>query len=148
MDAVERLEAVEAIKALKARYFRCLDTKDWVGLADVFAPGAVMDMGEAEAGAEGDAAVTTGAEPIVGFIRQVVGRMDTVHHGHMPEIEVTGDSTARAIWAMDDLLTWTGRDGTPRRLHGFGHYHETYVKLESGWHIASMRLTRLRVERS
>ena len=148
MDAVERLEAVEAIKALKARYFRCLDAKDWVGLADVFAPDAVMDMGEADAGAEGDGAVTTGAEPIVGFIRQAVDRMDTVHHGHMPEIEITGDATARAIWAMDDLLTWTGRDGSPRRLHGFGHYHETYVKLESGWHIASMRLTRLRVERS
>ena len=32
MDTVERLDAIEAIKQLKARYFRCMDTKDWDGL--------------------------------------------------------------------------------------------------------------------
>ena len=31
-------------------------------------------------------------------------------------------------------------------LHGFGHYHETYVRLDAGWRIRSSRLTRLRVE--
>jgi hypothetical protein len=31
-------------------------------------------------------------------------------------------------------------------IHGWGHYHETYVKLDVGWRILSTRLTRLRVE--
>ena len=33
-------------------------------------------------------------------------------------------------------------------LHGFGHYHETYVRTPEGWRISSTRLTRLRVETS
>ncbi len=31
-------------------------------------------------------------------------------------------------------------------LHGFGHYHETYVKRDVGWRLLASRLTRLRVE--
>ena len=38
MDRLDRLEAIAAIHALKARYFRCMDTKDWAGLEAVFAP--------------------------------------------------------------------------------------------------------------
>ena len=37
MDTAERLEAIEAIKQLKARYFRCMDEKDWDGQVAVFA---------------------------------------------------------------------------------------------------------------
>ena len=43
MDAVDELSAIEQIKKLKARYFRCMDTKDWDGFQAVFAPGATMD---------------------------------------------------------------------------------------------------------
>ena len=32
------MDDIEAIKQLKARYFRTMDTKDWDGFADVFAP--------------------------------------------------------------------------------------------------------------
>jgi len=32
----------------------------------------------------------------------------TVHHGHMPEIEILTERTARGIWAMEDKL-WAGR---------------------------------------
>ena len=53
MDALDRTVAIEEIHQLKARYFRCMDTKDWAGLTDVFAPDAVMDMsGEMGEGAE------------------------------------------------------------------------------------------------
>ena len=33
---VQQLLDIEAIKQLKARYFRCMDTKDWDGFAGVF----------------------------------------------------------------------------------------------------------------
>ena len=42
MTDVEHLLAFEEIKQVKARYFRCMDTKDWEGFARVFAADAVM----------------------------------------------------------------------------------------------------------
>ena len=144
MDATERLQAVEEIKALKARYFRCIDTKDWEGFRSVFADDAVMDMTEAQAGP--DAGITRGADAICAHVRSTMERFDSVHHGHMPEIDVTGPSTASGVWAMDDELFWTSRGGQARRMHGWGHYHETYAKVSDHWLIVSTRLTRLRVE--
>ena len=43
MTESEQLLAVEEIKQLKARYFRCMDTKDWAGFEAVFAPDATVD---------------------------------------------------------------------------------------------------------
>lgn len=137
MDEIDRLSAVQGIGALKARYFRALDTKDWEAFADVFAPDAVMDM-EAEAGA-----TVEGRDAIAAFVARSVEGAVTVHHGHMPEINVLSPTEATGIWAMEDLLQWP--EGSPiRSLHGFGHYHERYVKLEGRWHIAHLELTRLR----
>ena len=48
LTEIERLTAIEEIKQLKARYFRCMDTKDWAGLQAVFSDDAEFDMrGEA-----------------------------------------------------------------------------------------------------
>ena len=67
----------------------------------------------------------------------------TVHHGHMPEIELTSDTTARGIWAMEDKLWWTNGDHE-EHLHGYGHYHEEYRKEDGRWLISYRKLTRLR----
>ncbi|MBW8784291.1 MAG: hypothetical protein JF593_06595 [Novosphingobium sp.] len=32
------------------------------------------------------------------------------------------------------------------RLHGFGNYHETYVRLDVGWRLKATQLTRLRLD--
>ena len=146
MDGIERLQAIEDIKQLKARYFRCMDTKDWDGFAAVFTPDATMDVsGEMRDGRTEGTGVTTGATAIAEFVRGAVHDVTTTHHGHMPEIEVTSSTTARGIWAMEDMLRWP--DGAPiRSLHGYGHYHETYEKRDGQWRIATLRLTRLRVD--
>jgi uncharacterized protein (TIGR02246 family) len=142
VDVTERLDAIEQIKALKARYFRCMDTKDWDGFAEQFAPDAVMDMsGEVP---EGDG-ITHGNRAIAAFVRDAVDAVVTVHHGHMPEIEVTSPTTARGVWAMEDKLRWP--DGAPiRTLHGYGHYHETYERIDGRWLIKTLTLTRLRLD--
>ena len=44
MDPIERLTAIEEIKQLKARYFRCMDMKDWDGQVTVFAPDVEVDV--------------------------------------------------------------------------------------------------------
>ena len=141
MDDIERLTAIEEIRRLKARYFRCLDTKDWDGFRDVFASDAEMDM-RAEAG---DRGLVHGSQAIADFVRGVVGDVQTVHHGHMGEIALTSPTTATGIWAMEDLLRWPA-GGPYGSMHGWGHYHETYAKQGDAWRIRTLTLTRLRLD--
>jgi hypothetical protein len=146
VGSVEDLMAIEQIKQLKASYFRCMDTKDWDGFAQVFAPDAVMDMSsEMRDGTTGGTGITHGNRAIAAFVRSAVDTVQTVHHGHMPEIELTSPTTAKGIWAMEDKLRWP--DGAPiRTMHGYGHYHESYEKVDGEWRIKTIRLTRLRVD--
>jgi len=140
LTALDRLLAAEEIKQLKARYLRAVDTKDWDLLAQVFAPDAVSGPNE-----RGD--VTQGQEKIIGRLRGALGEVQTVSQAHSPEIEVTSPTTATGIWAQEDLL-WGFPAGTSGTLHGYGHYHDSYVRLDDGWRIATTRLARIRVESS
>jgi hypothetical protein len=60
----------------------------------------------------------------------------------MPEIDLTSETTATGIWALNDIVIWP--NGT--RLDGYGHYHETYERGPDGWKIKSSTLTRLHVD--
>lgn len=144
MDAAERLLAIEEIKQLKARYFRCMDTKDWDGFAAVFAPDADMDV-SGEVPHDPESGLRHGNTAIAAFVRSNVDPVVTVHHGHMPEITVHDEDTASGIWSMEDKLRWP--DGSSfRTLHGYGHYHETYRRVDGQWRIQTLRLTRLRLD--
>ena len=146
MDQIERLMAAEEIRQLKARYFRCMDTKDWAGFEQVFATDAVMDMSTEIGDRAGQGSgITRGAAEIASMVCNVVGAVVTVHHGHMPEIEITSPTTARGVWAMEDKLRWP-EGSSVRTMHGYGHYHETYERTEQGWRIKTITLTRLRVD--
>jgi hypothetical protein len=140
-DAVQRLLDIEAIKQLKARYFRCMDQKRWHEWGEVFARDAVLEVPEANM-------VTTGRDAIVAGVSSLLEGARTVHHGHMPEIEVTGRDTARGTWAMFDYVEWppNADDGTRVGLQGFGHYFEEYVREDGEWRISRSRLVRLRVD--
>jgi ketosteroid isomerase-like protein len=130
------VDEVEAIKQLKARYFRTMDTKDWAAMRLVFTDDVVVDT--TASGGE----VVSGADTFMTFLRGMIGDVETVHHGHTPEIELASATTARGTWAMEDRLRWA--NGT--ELHGFGHYHETYEKTEHGWRIKTITLTLLRMD--
>jgi uncharacterized protein (TIGR02246 family) len=130
------VDDVEAIKQLKARYFRTMDTKDWAGMRRVFCDDVVMDTEESGGG------VVTGADAFMEFLEPTLRDVVTVHHGHMPEIELTSATTAQGVWAMEDMLRWP--DGS--ELHGYGHYTETYENVDGAWRIRSSRLTRLRMD--
>jgi uncharacterized protein (TIGR02246 family) len=130
------MDDLEAIRLLKARYFRTMDTKDWVGMREVFADDAVIDTSDAGGG------VVSGADEFMTFLQEVLRGTVTVHQGHMPEIALTSPTTATGIWALNDIVIWP--DGT--RLVGYGHYHETYVKKGDDWKIKSSTLTRLHTD--
>jgi uncharacterized protein (TIGR02246 family) len=137
---LRRLLDIEEIKQLKARYFRCMDQKDWDGWREVFARDAVLEVPEANM-------TTTGRDAIVESVSGLLTGARTVHHGHMPEIEVTGDGTARGMWAMFDYVEWPAAGGADRvGLQGYGHYVEEYVREDGRWRISRSRLVRLRVD--
>ena len=137
---VQRLVAIEEIKQLKARYFRAMDQKQWEEFAQVFARDAVLEVPEANM-------IENGREAIVASVSGALVGARTVHHGHMPEIEVTGADSARGTWAMADFVEWPATDDGDRvGIQGYGHYIEEYVREDGQWRISRSRLVRLRVE--
>lgn len=124
-----------AIANVKARYCRLLDTKDWAGFGQLYTADIVLDTT-----ASGGPRIE-GREAALAMIRAALEGAVTMHHVHSPEITIDGDE-ARAIWAMQDRLTWP--DG--RVLDGAGHYHERYERRDGAWQIAESRLTRLYVD--
>lgn len=133
-DAAATLLDLEAIKTLKARYFRCMDSKDWPGLADCFTEDLVADF------SKGPGMYCEGRDNYMAQISEILKDASTVHHGHMPEIELIDTDGATGIWAMDDIVIMPGVE-----LRGWGHYHETYRKEDGQWRIARIRLSRLRL---
>ena len=144
MDDLTRLLAIEDIRQLKAKYFYGLDHRDWeLWRREVFAPDAALHVPEFRP------EPFTPLDVLIDYVRESTGDQVSVHHGHTPIITVTSQSTATGIWVMEDRLYRTKEhplyDGSTY-LHGFGHYRETYVRLEKGWRIHTTQLTRLRVE--
>lgn len=131
------MDDLDEIRKLKARYFRGLDSKDWALYEDVFAEDVVVDLtiagGERHDGRAAFMAYARGLQLV-----------QSVHQGHMPEIELTSPTTATGVWSFEDYNLW--EDGSQN--HGWGHYLETYVKADGRWRIKTMRLSYLRIERT
>jgi hypothetical protein len=124
----------EAIRQLKARYFRFMDEKQWDAWRELFTEDAVL-----QASPDPNERFV-GADEIVARVRGHLDGAVTVHHGHMPEIEIDGDR-ATGIWAMEDYV-----ELPELVLRGWGHYHDVYVCQDGVWRIRESRLTRLRLE--
>ena len=152
--AAGQLAAIEEIERLFAARLRVMDTKRWElyptlhtddVVSETFRRGAedYSDLPPAErpGAVVGSAALT---DAIRTFLDGTV-RITSVHHGHQPEINLTSDTTATGVWAMEDLLWWTNGD-VEEHLHGWGHYLEEYRKVDGVWLIAYRNLTRLRVD--
>jgi hypothetical protein len=136
---LDRLLIVEDIKRLKARYFRYLDKKRFEELMDVFTADAHVDTGYG--------VPTETNRDFVDSLIATVTEPSTVHHGHMPEIQVLGPDRARGMWAMFDYVDFEANSDVARTaFHGYGHYEEQYRREGDVWRISFMRLTRLRVD--
>lgn len=125
---------IEAIKRLKSRYCRYLDAQDWASWRALFTDDFVSDT--AAAGGK----VIVGADEFVAFTRKSLRGQPTVHQVHAPDIELDSPSTAHGVWALEDVV----RFGFGVNLRGYGHYTETYEKVDGDWRIKTSTLTRLR----
>lgn len=134
MEASELVE-IELVKQLKARYFRLMDQKRWDEWGNVFTENATLQYGP------NPGELFEGRKGIIEGLSVILKDSVTVHHGHMPEIEITSKTTATGIWAMFDYVEMPGLT-----LNGYGHYEEEYIKEDGQWKIKNLRLTRLRVD--
>jgi hypothetical protein len=123
---------VAAIEALRAGYCHALDREDWTAFRSLFTRSPDFDP---------DA-----------FVARVVrhhtdAEVVSVHQCFMPQITFTSDSAAEAAWAMEDYIDRIWRDDRTREaFKGYGHYIETYRKVDGSWKIASTRHERIRVD--
>lgn len=141
MDICERLQAIEDIRHLKARYFRFMDTKQFHLLADLFTDDLKVLT---PAGAVYKDSGPAYAEALKHSLENAV----SVHQGFMGEIEIIDAHNAKGIWAMQDIIEWHDKHPVQgwKSITGRGHYHETYRKVISGWRIATLTLTRVRLD--
>jgi hypothetical protein len=133
---IQALEDLEAIRQLKYRYFRCLDLKQWDELRGCFTPEATVEYGDGQYRLQGVGAILDFLVRSLGSDSGALGS----HHGHQPEIELTGRTTARGVWALDNYLFQPARK---RALRIAAYYRDEYVKVSGRWRIAHTGYTTL-----
>ncbi len=133
---LERLVAIEEIKQLQARRVRSVDTKDWTVYAACHAP----DIEH-----ESNVVKVSGREQLLAAVSKSLARATSIHHMHSPEIDLTSDTTARAVWVMQDTVIRETERGAETKK-GFAYSHETYRKEDGRWVVATRRIERVRME--
>jgi hypothetical protein len=149
MTDLERLIAIEDIRNLQSRYVRYADLKDWRALVGLFLPGASFTPYDVEGKPQ---IVMTGREQIAERVSTSVGAGTALHHLFSYEIDIDSPTRARGVWAMEDWLDRTNNDsstgaaGSFKTMHGCGHYHVAYEKIDGAWFIADLKLHRVKLD--
>jgi len=142
MTDIEKVLAIEELKCLRARYFRYVDTKDWDSFVKLFTNDVYFDISTEE-----NVCILQNPQAVVEMASAGLRDCISVHHGQCHEINITSDTTADGMIAMQDMLRWEDSAASQlRTLHGYGHYIDTYRKIDGTWCIQAMQLKRLRVD--
>lgn len=139
-EMVQRLLDIEEIKQLKGRYCICVAKEDWKTFESLFAEDLQF--------------ITTDGvvhEPRSGFMAFHKKNIQDpklwgVVHCYTPIITITGPDTATGIWGMEDVHVWPGSEGPPVGHHGYGYYHEDYVRLHDRWRFKRIRVVTDRMD--
>lgn len=150
MDSLEKLLAIEEIKQCKARYWRGIDSKHFELLRTTFTEDVEFDTCDAlydpVMGQHPD--VPRRTEPTCGvenIIKNAEVSMNpsvqSAHMGHLPEIEILTDTTAKAIFPFEDRILNPGVGA----FDAYGYYEDTLVKIDGQWKIKTSKICRYRV---
>ncbi|HEY8515175.1 MAG TPA: nuclear transport factor 2 family protein [Candidatus Binatia bacterium] len=121
------LVEIELIKRLKYKYMRCLDQKLWDEMAETLTEDAVASYSAGKYEFHG-------RDAILAFFRASMGSPSFLssHRVHHPEIDLTSPTTARGVWALEDVVVDPSRDF---ELRGAAFYTDEYVKQDGQWRI-------------
>lgn len=140
---VQVLRDIEAIRRLKAKYYRYTDMFEWGKYYELFTDDVVVVWEPWNMRVDGRA----------DLVRQLDERRQfhyTVHHGHMPEIDIIDSTHARAIWALNLKAWYDGpgeRGGSGARfVEHAAHQVEEYRKVDGVWLISRLEYSVLYAE--
>jgi hypothetical protein len=124
---LDELLEIEAIKRLKYHYMRCIDTKLWDELREVFVPEATAAYSAGHYSYEG-------RDAIIAWLRKGMERdsFHSSHRVHHPEIDLVDADRATGIWALEDIVVDTEYDIV---ISGSAFYHDRYLKRHGRWWI-------------
>ncbi len=133
---LQQLSDLEDIRTLKHRYFRGIDTADLDLLSGLFTADLVVDYrgGTYRVSLEG-------RDNMIEFLANSFhSSAVAMHHGHMPEITLTGDDTAEGIWYLEDIFI-----NLDNRTHTVGSaiYRDQYRREDGAWRIARTEYDRV-----
>ncbi len=133
---LDRLNAIEAVKRVKYKYWRCFDTADLGGVAEVLHEDVFLSV---EAGIYSMA--YEGRDAYLEMVKQGAHcDMISHHNGHHGEIDIVSDDEAIGTWYLyDDLYEF--RRGM--RLFGTAFYRDRYVRVEGEWKIRYSQFHRI-----
>lgn len=133
---LQQLSDLEDIKILKHRYFRAIDTNDVTLLASVLAEDVVVDYRGGTYRVE-----LRGRDDMVTFVSSAINSgMLAMHHGHMPEITLTGDDNASGIWYLQDIVISVERQD---HTEGSAIYRDEYRRIDGRWQIVRTEYDRV-----
>lgn len=133
---LQQLSDFEDIRTLKHRYFRGIDTADMALLSTLF----TEDIGVDYRGGTYRVRLN-GRDNMIEFLANSFNsRSVAMHHGHMPEITLTGEDVAEGIWYLEDIFI--DLDG---RTHTIGSaiYRDRYRREDGVWKIAQTEYDRV-----
>ncbi len=133
---LQQLSDLEDIRTLKHRYFRAVDTADQALLADVLCEDVAIHF------RGGNYVVKlTGRAAMVDFIANTFNTsLVAMHHGHLPEITLTGPDSAEGIWSLEDVVI---KLTTREYIAGSAIYRDHYRRKADGWKIARSEYDRV-----
>lgn len=128
-ERITRLEDIESLRQLQARYQRCLDTRDFDGIADCFTEDVVSHYDDGHLSYQG-------REEVMRFLRKAMSlHMPSTHLIHGGEFAFADNEHATGKWYLEDHLE---HQRFLVKLHGAAIYDVQYRKEEGRWRISQI----------
>lgn len=134
--SLQQLSDFEDIRTLKHRYFRGIDTADIELLKPLFSEDVEIDY----RGGSYRAKLSGRANMLEFLANSFHAGALAMHHGHMPEITLASEDSAKGIWYLEDLFIL--RDAGIK-TQGTALYKDEYRREDGEWKIARSEYDRV-----
>lgn len=133
---LQQLTDLEDIRTLKHRYFRGIDTADMALLATLFTEDVAVEY----RGGTYKVALTGKDDMLEFLVNAFHSGALAMHHGHMPEITLTGDNSALGVWYLEDIFI-----NLEHKTHTFGSaiYRDEYRREGGVWKLSRTEYDRV-----